>query len=398
MDHAKMTLMKATTKRRFLARDDSPELEVAKVNGSYLYDTSGRKYVDFVMGWCVANLGWNNRAVKKRGERFRGPDYIYPYYAYKPWDQLAELLLSIAPKNLGRCFRATGGSEAVDIALQAALIHTGRRKLVSLEGSYHGNSLAGLSIGDSENREHCKNLLPHCDRIRPPLDAKALDDIERRLKRRDVAAFIMEPISINLGVLIPRPDFMTALQRLCRNFGTLLIADEVATGFGRTGNLFACEHFKLKPDIMCVAKAITGGLGGLGAVMTTPAVAKSMEEHGNFYSTYGWHPRSVDVALATIRYLKKNQTRLLCDVMALSSYFLERLSQIPFKRFKALRIQGLAIGIEFENEDYADEVQSRCRRNGLLTSTQGPTLLLLPALTMDQRLAEKGLHILARSI
>lgn len=149
---------------------------------------------------------------------------------------------------------------------------------------------------------------------------------------------------------------------------------------------------------MCVAKAITGGLGGMGAVMTTAAVAKSMEENGNFYSTYGWHPRSVDVALATVRYLKKNQTSLLREVMALSSYFLERLWQMPFKRFKALRIQGLAIGIEFENEDYADEVQARCRRNGLLTSTQGATLLLLPALTMEQRLAEKGLHILARSI
>lgn len=168
--------MKATRKCRFLARDDSPELEVAKVNGSYLYDTSGRKYLDSVMGWCVANIGWNNRAVKERAERFRGPDYIYPDYAYKPWEQLAELLLSIAPENLGRCFRATGGSEAVDIALQAALIHTGRRKLLSVEGSYHGNSLASLSIGNSENREHCKNLLPHCDRIRPPLDAQALRD------------------------------------------------------------------------------------------------------------------------------------------------------------------------------------------------------------------------------
>src|SRR5947207_9941333 len=147
--------------QKFLARDMTAELEVASVDGSFVIDSHGKRYIDFVMGWCVGNLGWNHSEIVKSLENFEGPDYIYPGYAYQPWDELAERLVSISPRGLTRCFRATGGSEAVDIALQAAMVHTGRKKFLSLEESYHGNSLGGLSIGDSEHRRICKNLLPH---------------------------------------------------------------------------------------------------------------------------------------------------------------------------------------------------------------------------------------------
>jgi 4-aminobutyrate aminotransferase-like enzyme len=130
------------------------------------------------MGWCVGNFGWRPAPIANAIERFKGPDYVYPGYSYAPWTELARLLASLAPRPLTTCFRATGGSEAVDLALQAAMIHTGRRALLSLEGSYHGNSLAGLSIGASDARERIKNLLPHCGKIAPPLDAKALRRIE----------------------------------------------------------------------------------------------------------------------------------------------------------------------------------------------------------------------------
>jgi acetylornithine/succinyldiaminopimelate/putrescine aminotransferase len=331
----------------------------------------------------------------KEAKTFRGPDYVYPGYSYAPWAELAKLLVSIAPPGLTKAFRATGGSEAVDLALQAAMIHTGRRGFVSLEESYHGNSLGGLSVGDSENRAHVRNLLPHCSQIKPALNEQALSQVERRLKGRNVAAFIMEPISINLGVLIPEQRFMQGLQRLCRKYGTLLIADEVATGFGRTGKLFASEHFDLRPDIICVAKAISGGLGAMGATLMTPPVAKSMEEHGSFYSTYGWHPRSVDVSIAAVSYLSKHKDRLLRNAARLSDYFAERLSQMPFKQRATIRVKGLAIGIDLEDEDYASELQEKSRRRGLLFSHEsGSTLLLLPALNMERSVARKGLDIL----
>ena len=170
---------------RVLAREEPAELQVAPTNGSLVTDSRGRKYIDFVMGWCVGNFGWGSPGIVKAIEGFKGPDYVYPGYSYPPWTELARLLVSLAPRPLTTCFRATGGSEAVDLALQAAMIHTGRRAMLSLEGSYHGNSLAGLSIGASDNRERMKNLLPHCGKIAPPLDAKALRRIEQGLKRRD---------------------------------------------------------------------------------------------------------------------------------------------------------------------------------------------------------------------
>ena len=323
-------MKKAPAEARFLARDEPGELQVARTEGSFVFDKKSRRYIDFMMGWCVGNFGWGKAVLVKEAKTFRGPDYVYPGYSYAPWAELAKLLVSIAPPGLTKAFRATGGSEAVDLALQAAMIHTGRRGFISLEESYHGNSLGGLSVGDSKKRECVRNLLPHCSKIKPPLNEQALGQVERRLKGRKVAAFIMEPISINLGVLIPEQRFMQGLQRFCRKYGTLLIADEVATGFGRTGKLFASEHFDLRPDIMCVAKAITGGLGGMGATLMTAPVAKSMEEHGNFYSTYGWHPRSVDVSIAALVH-HQTPKHLLGNAASLSDYIAERLSQIPFE-------------------------------------------------------------------
>src|SRR4030095_13577351 len=302
-------------------------------------------------------------------------------------------------RPLTTCFRATGGSEAVDLALQAAMIHTGRRAFLSLEGSYHGNTLGGLSIGATDNRKQIKNLLPHCGRVAPPLDAKALARIEERLKRRDVAAFVMEPISINLGVLIPEKDAIRRVRVLCRRYGTLFIADEVACGFGRTGRLFACEHFDLDPDMLCVAKAMSGGLAPIGAAIATAPIATAMEESdAAFYSTYGWHPRSVAAAIAALRDLKANRARLLTGVAEMSEYFRIRLLQLQVDRPPGVRIQGLAIGIDVGDEDYADTIHDRGRRNGLLVSTEGSTVLLLPSLAIDKRTAATGLDILARSI
>jgi acetylornithine/succinyldiaminopimelate/putrescine aminotransferase len=384
---------------RVLAREFPPELQIAASNGSIVTDSRGRTYIDFVMGWCVGNFGWRPAEIAKAVDRFKGPDYVYPGFSYAPWEELARLLVSLVPRPLATCFRATGGSEAVDLALQAAMVHTGRRALLSLEDSYHGNSLAGLSVGASDNRERIRNLLPHCGKIAPPLDGKAQRRIEQRLKRRDVAAFIMEPISINLGVMIPEKDGIRRVRDLCRRYGTLFIADEVATGFGRTGRVFACEHFDLDPDLLCVAKAMSGGLAPIGAVIATAAVAKSMEENqGTFYSTYGWHPRSVAAAIATLRDLKTHRTRLLAGVAELSELFRVRLLQLEFEQPATVRIQGLAIGIDVGSEEYADTILQKCRRNGLLVSTEGSTVLLLPSLVIDQRIASRGLDILARSI
>ena len=171
-------------RRDALAREVPAELQVAATKGSILTDARGRKYIDFVMSWCVGNFGWRPPAIAKAVERFNGPDYVYPGYSYAPWTELARLLALLAPRPLTICFRATGGSEAVDLALQAAMIHTGRRALLSLEGSYHGNSLTGLSVGASDSRERIKNQLPHCHKVPPTRCEGAAPDRAAARRRR----------------------------------------------------------------------------------------------------------------------------------------------------------------------------------------------------------------------
>jgi acetylornithine/succinyldiaminopimelate/putrescine aminotransferase len=381
-----------------LGEQGDGDLYVARAAGSHLFDTRGKRYVDFVMGWCVGNFGWGDPDLERRIERFRGPDYVYPEYRYRPWEELATLLTRLAPGDLTKCFRATGGSEAVELAIQAAMLHTKRHAFVSLEDSYHGNTFGAMSVASSEYREKFPRLLPNCHTISPPLDDNALDRIETRLRRRDVAAFIMEPVSINLGVCVPQPGFMEGLRALCTRYRTLLILDEVACGFGRTGRIFATEHFDIEPDIMCIAKAISGGVAGMGAMLATAAIGETMEAKGEFYSTYGWHPRSTDVAIASIRRILRDKRKLLAHVAATSDYFRERIGEIEFGSKLTLNILGLAIGLHFEEEDYGDALSERCRRNGLLVASQSADVLLLPALNIDRRTASRGLDILEQSV
>ena len=377
-----------------LGRDpDSEDIAIVGSSDGYLIGPRGKRFIDFTAGWCVGNFGWNSRGVRAALRDFNGPAYVFPEYRYTDWDELAALLGDLAPSNLKRCFRATGGSEAVDLALQAAMVHTGRRKFISIEDAYHGNTIGALSVG-SGDRDKLPNLMNNCHRIKPPLTQQTAGRVESLLKRRDVAAIIMEPISINLGVMVPEAAFFTRVEALCARYGTLFIADEVASGFGRTGKLFAVEHFNLKPDIMCLAKAITGGHGAMGAMMTTVAVGRSMQEDGSFYSTYGWHPLSVAAALATLRPLRRSRRSLLNHVNALSALFATELAAIRFRKAPQIRIKGLAIALELPSEREATRIVKRTANLGLLLSSQDRTILLLPPLTISKSLAAEGLSIL----
>jgi len=385
-------------KRHFGRQGEPEDVIVGNSADSYLIDTHGRKYIDFMMGWCVGNLGWGNTEIRAAARKFDGPDYVHPDYLYRPWAQLAEMLARITPGKLAVSYRTTGGTESVEGALQIAMAYTGRGKFLSIEDSYHGNSIGTMSVGASNNRETFKNLLPNCHKVDLPLDHKALGKVETLLKKRDIAAFIMEPIICNLGAIVPEYEFMRGVRKLCARYGTLFIADEVATGFGRTGRLFACEHFDIEPDVLCIAKAITGGYGGLGAVITTAKIANAIKQDFDLYSTYGWHPRAVAVALANLRYLKRHRNKLLKNANQLGQYFLTRLSQMSFKGKATVRGKGFAIGIEVENEDYAAEIGDACRKNGLLVSAEEEVLMLFPALNITPITAQRGLDIFEKSL
>lgn len=381
--------------RRFLGREDEPEeVQVARTEGCYVYDARGKRYIDFLSGWCVGNFGWGNREITKRVRR-SVPDYIHPEYMYQPWVELARLLAEITPGKLEQCFRATGGSEAVDIALQIAMASTGRRKFVSVEGSYHGNTIGTISVAASDGREPYPNRLSNCLTIAPPLGRRAIERLEHLLAKRDVAAFLMEPISCNLAVLIPEDDFMKRAQQLCRRYGTLFIADEVACGFGRTGKVFASEHFDLQPDILCMGKAITAGYAPMGATIVTQKVAKSVQDKVGFWSTYGWHPSSVEMALATVGWLKQNATKLMSHVDELSAYVADRLGTMNLEE---IRIRGMAIAAETGDKNTASQIAERCRKKGLLLTTSDSAITMFPPLTLDRRTAKQGLDILESAL
>jgi 4-aminobutyrate aminotransferase-like enzyme len=379
--------------RRYLVREEAAEsVQVARSEGSFVFDHHGRKYIDFTAGWCVGNLGWNNEEILAAVRNFDGPTYVHPQYVYRGWSELAEALVEIAPGKLAKCYRATGGSEAVEIALQVAMAATRREGFISLAGCYHGNTIGGRSLAG--DRETYPNLLSHCQHVEPPLDDRAADRVERLLKGGKVAAFVMEPVVCNLGVLIPSAEFMARVREACRKHGTLFVMDEVATGFGRTGKLFASEHFDLDPDVLCLAKAITAGHAPMGATLVTKAVADAAGV--SFYSTYGWHPLSVAAALANLKYWRKHRAALLENVAMQGDAFRARLSGMKFAEQASVRVMGLAVGVEFgEGSSYASGLGERCQEAGLLVSAEeGSLLTMFPALTIEPEVVRAGLDIL----
>lgn len=385
--------------KKYLGRDSSVNpIEIVRSKGSYLYDDQGKEYIDFLMGWNVGNIGWGVEEVEEKIKNFAGPTYVLPSFLYKPWADLAETLANITPGKLTKSFRATGGTEAVEIALQLAMSHTKRYKLLSVEGSYHGHSIGAMSVGScGDFRNQYPNLLHDCYTIKPPLNADTGRKVEKILKNQDIAAFILEPIICNLGVVIPTHEFFDIVQAACKKYGTLLIIDEVATGLGRTGKLFASEHYGLEPDIMCLGKAFTGGYAAMGATITTDEVAESFAYDFSFYSTFGWQPLNTVATIANIDYLLKN--KLWEGVEEKGKYFEKRLKEMNFKYPADIWVKGLAIGVEFKQPGYALEIVQKCQKNGLLFSDLGPNVFtLFPALNIDDETMKKGLDILKCSI
>lgn len=383
--------------RRYMGRNKEGKLEIAQAEGSLITSVQGKKYIDFTSGYCVGNLGWNNPVILDRLKVYNGPDYVSPHFYYKGWAELAELLAQIAPGKLKKSYRATGGTEAVEIALQAAISHTKRFKFIAIDDAYHGDSIATKSLVNPEFGK-TKHSFLNCHRIKPPLDKKAAEQIEKWLEKKDVAALIMEPIIFNLGIEVPEKEFMQKIARDCKKYGTVLIMDEVMSGFGRTGKLFASEYFEIEPDIMCLAKSISSGAAGMGATLVTEEISRSMEKDSGYFSTYGWHPLAVEAAIASVEYFKNNEDTILRHVELMSDYFYDRIFEMPFESEMEIRIAGLGIALKFEDNEYADQIVKRALKSGLILAGGEGTIKMFPALTIDKATAKKGLDILEKSL
>lgn len=395
-----MSVLQQDTK--YLGRDLKPfPIQISKSDGSYLYDAEDKKYIDFVMGWCVGNIGWGQEEIKKEIQKFLGPEYVLPGipgYLYEPWAKLAQILADITPGKLTKSFRATGGTEAVEIALQAAMSYTKRSEFISIEGAYHGHSIGTMSVGSSNFRKWYTNLLPNCYKITPPLNEKAAEEIEKLLKTQKIAAYISEPIVINAAVEVPTKEYYQRVYAACKKYGTVFIMDEVASGFGRTGKLFGSEYYNLEPDIMCLGKGLTGGYGAMGATIMTEELAKSFAFEFSFYSTFGWHPLNAVATLANVEYIVKQKDTILKNVHEMSNYFKTRLEAMSFASPLDIRIKGLAIALDFKEVGYVNKITTRAMKNGLLLHPDPQTLMIFPNLNIDKKTAKEGLDILEKSL
>jgi putrescine---pyruvate transaminase len=306
---------------------------VTRAEGAYLYDSEGRKILDGMAGlWCV-NVGYGRRELAEAAYRQMQE---LPYYnsffksANPPAIELARQLAELTPPQFNRVFFAGSGSEANDTIIRMVrrywdlLGEGGRDVIISRVNAYHGSTMAGASLGGMSAMHSQGGLpIPGIVHIEQPywfengIDlspeeyglraARRLAEKIEEVGPQRIAAFIGEPIQGAGGVIIPPETYWPEIQRICRHYGILLIADEVVCGFGRTGRWFGCQHFGFEPDLMTMAKAITSGYQPLGGVMVADRVADVLiERGGEFFHgyTYSGHPVACAVALANLRILR----------------------------------------------------------------------------------------------
>jgi ornithine--oxo-acid transaminase len=317
--------------------------------GAHLIDAGGERYLDLFGGYGVFAIGRNHpEAVAAVQQAMAARTGNLPQLGVTLLSGvLAEALLARAPDSVAAMVPANTGTEAVEAAIKISRAATGRARVLYAEHAFHGLTLGSLSLnGDASFRDGFGPLLPGCD----PVAFGDLDALERELARGDVAAFVVEPIQ-GKGVNLPPADYLQGAQALCRQAGALLVCDEVQTGIGRTGRFFALEHWGLQPDLICVAKALSGGLVPIGAVLVSriafDSVFDGMERAVRHGSTFGGNDLAAAAALATLRVL--DQQGLIAHAERMGALLLE-LTEPLVARYEVVsdvRGMGLIWAIEF---------------------------------------------------
>ena len=321
----------------------------ARAQGAYLYDLDERDYLDFLSGYSVFNIGRNHPAVQSALRDLLELDLpnMVQMDCSLLSGLLAEALLKKTPPHLDSVFFCNSGAESVEGAIKFARAATSRTGLISLEKAFHGLSNGALSVmGDESFREGFGALLENCTRIKMG-DLAALETL---LAKRDVAALLIEPVQ-GKGVYFPAGDFYQQAQRLCRAHGTLLICDEVQTGLGRTGRWWGFEHWGLEPDIITVAKSLSGGYVPVAAVITRRAIYQKtfsrLDRCVVHSSTFGRNNLAMAAGLATLQVL--DDEHLIDRARTQGTELMRRLDALKEKHslIKEVRGLGLMIAIEF---------------------------------------------------
>lgn len=320
-----------------------------KAKGTKVWDSEGKEYLDFLGGYGALNLGHNNEQVINEIKKVIGLPNLLQASISTMAAVLAANLAKIAPGNLNKSFFCNSGAEAVEGALKLARAATQRSKFVYCTGSFHGKSFGALSVtGREKYQKPFKPLLPSCTAV--PFGE--FSPLERELKGRDVAAFIVEPIQGEGGIIVPPQGYFKGAKELCEKYGTLMIVDEIQTGFGRTGKMFASEYEDVVPDVLCLAKSLGGGVMPIGAYMTNDKIWDraygGMDKALLHTSTFGGNALAAAAGIAAVNeYINKELAE---ETLNKGTYLLQKLADFKEKypMVKEIRGRGLMIGIEFE--------------------------------------------------
>ena len=335
-------------------------LEIEKAEGVYLFGPNGEKYIDLISGVSVSNTGHRHpkvvKAVKDQVDSYLHL-MVYGEMIQSPQVKYAERLASILPGNLGSCFFVNSGSEAIEGALKLAKRFTGRSKIIYFTNSYHGSTHAAMSIQGSEiYRNAFRPLLPDTWEI-PFNDSEALNIIDEK-----TACMVIEPVQAEAGVIYPAPGYLEDIRQRCSKAGALLVFDEVQTGFGRTGKMFAIEKFGVVPDILVLAKALGGGMP-LGAFISSKEIMSSLVSNPplGHITTFGGHPVCCAAGLASLGVIIDEKLVSGCE--SKSAIFRKELIH-PL--ITEIRGEGLLLAVQLRTPEVVNYSISHAAEHGLV--------------------------------
>jgi acetylornithine/N-succinyldiaminopimelate aminotransferase len=373
------------------------KISIERGEGVYAWDEEGTRYIDFTSGWGVTCIGHahpviTETLIAQSKKIIQGPNSGLTYSPARAG--LLRLLREILPSHLSRVFFSNSGAEANDAAIKLARKVTGRLDIISTHQSFHGRTISTASAtGQARHREKFNPLMPN-NRF---VTFGVIEELDQALDE-NVAAFIFEPIQGEGGVNVPSEHYLKDAEAICRKNGTLLIADEIQTGFCRTGPLFVTGALGVHADFLTMAKGIAGGFP-FGAFAMSEAVAAKIEigDHGG---TYCGNPLGCAVARAVIQYLVDHN--ISGNVDRMGGLALERMGEWR-ERFRHaivdVRGRGLLLLIEFKDEETATRVSEEClKRRLFVRQTQGRGIRIFPALNIKEHEVEEGLAIIQAAI
>ena len=361
---------------------------IEKALGSHVWDTNNNEYIDCMGGYGVALVGHRNeRVVNAIKSQIEKVITVHSSFYSKTREEFLQTLIDIAPKGLSQVHLNNSGAESVEAGIKFARKFTGRKGMVAMKGSYHGKSMGALSL--TFNPKYRESFQPLVEKVTfsPYGDIDAL----QTAVDKDTAFVILEPIQGESGIHVPPNGFLQDVRKICDENGSLLVFDEIQSGLGRTGSMWASEHWETTPDIMCLAKGIAGGVP-MGVTIVKPDILSVMKK-GEHSSTFGGNPLACAAGTATLQAL--TQDGLVENAKNMGEKFLRGLNDLKSKHkiIREVRGKGLMIGVELKFE--VKDILMEGIKKGLLLLYSGRNILrLLPPLVISDEDVTKSLQVL----